>query len=1047
MINTNYHVNATDTVSENVYISHYNTVIHVGTAAAGDEFGPLNAGSRIGVTKTAWGGMDYMPVVYTEDNSHGDNLVTNGNYALGQIIYDELHQYGLLEYPYRETNNDPYCLNKLYFAKTWANQVTSVPEGYNASEIDTPEELAWAISVVNGFNTQTTAAPGTNFTLTKDVDMSRYIWVPIGDTAHSYSGTFDGDGYMVSGIHSGLSIPDKGLFGSTNGATIKNLQAKVELFTRGKVEYLGGIVGVMDGGVLSNVESAGYLQGGSNTKGIGGLVGKALSSGTKHTIHSSFALDTLNTVSDATVLGGLVGDNACDLYNSYSNFIVNQGVADTIGGLVGINRAGSHVENCYSVVEDGIYSIVYDNKAEAGYIKYCYSNREPYYHDHLGNVAPQGHGLYDSVKDRNAFGYMYKDNLVTLEMGQTNPYYSSTVSYVDNHIIRWSGLLCTLNKWVSSSATAASLTDVAPWFRPTTEKINNDLPVLAFKTDSAIAVVDDIAFLRYSKDFDFLLDTTNKLDAQSSMFLYGNAVEVENVPDDEVNVFLNEDAVLMQKAGSADFNNTTTGITFDNSYREAHDAFQNTLTYDWHLLSSPLRNAKMGINYTDEAQNYWFTFDNGQIDPDLGVVNSYMPNRIDTLTQDIVKWDYYTYYEPEYHWINFKRNSLSHHHYDYPYAFIEYNNEDTLVPAKGYMMAISEDSYLSNTGTLNRGKVTIPVTAMAPDNEAGVPSYNKGSNLVGNPYQAYLDLDKVASSNIYKYSDGSAADTLKYFYIYSAEEGVYAPYMPTVSKNPRIPSRYIHPHQGFFVLFKPAKDTTKSMEMTITQAMAGTAKNDNSYFREDGDNQVNYPLVNLIAENEGGERDLAIVELGRPTLGGVEKVENLQNSDFKLYTHMGDKNYSLLFTPIGTQKVPLFFKTPEDGKYTLTWDTHNGTCRKMLLIDNITGTEYNMLTGNSYSFTGHATDYAARFYIVFELDNPIGIDVDEEDFAFFDGTQWVIKGDGQLELIDVTGRILHSYNMNSRHNHVSFDHVAAGTYLLRLVQDRKNVKTQKIVIY
>ena len=119
----------------------------------------------------------------------------------------------------------------------------------------------------------------------------------------------------------------------------------------------------------------------------------------------------------------------------------------------------------------------------------------------------------------------------------------------------------------------------------------------------------------------------------------------------------------------------------------------------------------------------------------------------------------------------------------------------------------------------------------------------------------------------------------------------------------------------------------------------------------------------------------------------------------------------------------------------------------MLLIDNITGAEYDMLAGNSYSFTGHATDYAARFYIVFELDNPVNIDVDDDDFAFFDGTQWVIEGNGQLELIDVTGRILHTYSMNSRHNHVSFDHVAAGTYLLRLVKDRNNVKAQKIVIY
>ena len=980
-----------------------------------------------------------MPVVLTENISYGNNLRTFGSYAPGQIVYDELQHYGLIEYPLREYNGDVNYLRKLYFAKTWVNQVTSAPASYNASEIDTPEELAWAISVANGYNGQT-AAPTTNFTLTKDIDMSRYVWVPIGDTANNYRGTFNGDGYLVSGIRSALSIPDKGVFGSTNGATIKNLQAKVELF-RGRAINLGGLVGNMNGGELSNCESAGYLEGADITKTIGGLAGKTASG----TIHSSFALDTIHTTTNTTLVGGLVADHSSNLYNSYSNVTLdNTGAADTIGGLVGVNRASGHVENCYSHVDDGIYSIVYDNKATVpANMQYCYSNRSPYI---MNGTAPIYHGTYDAVKDRKDFGYMYGDNKITLESG-TSTYVPTSVSYINNHIVVWNGLLSALNQWVRNNP--VGLTNPAPWFRPTTGIINGDLPVLGFKTDSAMAVVDDVAFLRYSKNFDFLLDTTNKLDTQSTLFLYGDASKVASVPDAEVKVFVNEDAVLMQTDGSADFNNTTTGVTFDNSCGHATSintwaGTSTTLTYDWHLLSSPLSNAPLGIIYNDTTQNWWFTGDEGQV---VDVLNSYMPNSIDTLSDATVMWDFYTYYEPQYHWINFKRNSLSHAHYDYPHFQIEYNNETTLVPAKGYMMAISKDSYLSNSGTLNKGNITIDVTAQAPNDEAGIPSYNKGSNLVGNPYQAYLDLDAVAEHNIRPGNTTAQNDTLQYFYIYDAHANVYVPYTPGASVNPEIPSRYIHPHQGFFVLYRPMVADSISMEMEITPSMAGTKREVGSYLRGGDDGRINYPVVDITAHDGLGNRDLAIVELARPELGGVEKVENLQNSNFKLYTHFGDKNYSMLFTPVGTKKVPLFFKTPEDGNFTLTWNTYNGTCKKMLLIDNITGTEYNMLTGNSYSFTGHATDYAARFYIVFELDNPVNIDVDDDDFAFFDGTQWVIEGNGQLELIDVTGRILHTYSMNSRHNHVSFDHVAAGTYLLRLVKDRNNIRTQKIVIY
>ena len=1047
MINTNKHVVVTkdksvDTIPENVYLNDYNTMISLGSSEG--SYGALNEESRVGITKVAWEDQDYMPVIFTDNASLGTNLLTYGSYVPDQVVYDEQEVYGVLEYPLRKTNGDPNYLRKLYFAKTWVNQVTSEPDGFKPNEIDTPEELAWAISVADGFNDQT-AEPDAKFSIAKDIDMNRYLWVPIGyykDAEHDYryQGVFEGNGYAVTGIRSSLSIPDKGMFGRTYNANIQNLQVEVELFTHSTVDYLGGIVGTMEGdeGVLSNCESAGYLQGGTHTKGIGGLVGKTVDG----FIHSSFALDTIHTVSNTPIIGGLVGDNSSVLYNSFSNFSVNnEGLADTIGGLVGYNRPGSIVENCYSVVDENIYAFAYINRKDiepSAQINYCYSNHNHYLYEQYNSAEPNGHGTYDGVKDRKDFGYMYDDNMVTLESGVINPYYPSTTSYLNAHTIVWPGLLSTLNKWVRDKNAGYT-----PWFRPTTEQINGDMPVLGFPMDNSMAVVEDHAFIRYNSDFDFLLNVTNKQDAKSAdMFLYGDATGVTNVPDEDVNVFINEDAVLMQDNGSDVFRNATTGITFDNSWRKAHDAFGGDLTYDWHLLSSPLSNAKMGINYTDVHQNYWYTGDPGQIDPDLGVVNSYMPNRVDTLPETTVMWDYYTYYEPEYHWINFKRNSYSHHHYDYPYAFIEYENEKDLVPAKGYMMAISEDSYLSNSGTLNKGEITIPVTAMAPDDIAGQPSYNKGSNLVGNPYQAYLDLDKVALGNTRE------ADALKDFYIYDAEAGVYSPYTSTASKNPRIPSRYIHPHQGFFVLFQPADKTEKTMDMTITPSMAGTKKDEGSYFRGGEDDKVNYPVVNLIAQNESGDRDLAIVELGRPELGGVEKVENLQNSDFKLYTHMGENNYSLLFTPVGTQRVPLFFKTPEDGNYTLTWDTHNGTCRKMLLIDNITGSEYDMLTHDSYSFTGHATDYAARFYIVFELDNPIEVEIDDEgDFAFFDGTQWVIYGEGQLELIDVLGRILYSNSMNGAHNHVTFDHVAAGTYMLHLVKDRNNVKTQKIVIH
>ena len=80
-------------------LNDYITMIHVGTADGSDTYGALNTDSKIGVTKTAWNNMEYMPVVYTEYIPDGDNLLTNGFYGANQIVSDELQQFGLFEYP------------------------------------------------------------------------------------------------------------------------------------------------------------------------------------------------------------------------------------------------------------------------------------------------------------------------------------------------------------------------------------------------------------------------------------------------------------------------------------------------------------------------------------------------------------------------------------------------------------------------------------------------------------------------------------------------------------------------------------------------------------------------------------------------------------------------------------------------------------------------------------------------------------------------------------------------------------------------------------
>jgi hypothetical protein len=116
----------------------------------------------------------------------------------------------------------------------------------------------------------------------------------------------------------------------------------------------------------------------------------------------------------------------------------------------------------------------------------------------------------------------------------------------------------------------------------------------------------------------------------------------------------------------------------------------------------------------------------------------------------------------------------------------------------------------------------------------------------------------------------------------------------------------------------------------------------------------------------------------------------------------------------------------------------------MYLIDNITGIQYDMLRNDTYSFEGHVGDYPARFYIVFDV---TGVDENEDihhPFAFFDGSQWIVTGDGDLQFIDMLGHVLYEHHISGQ-NRVSLPNVACGPYLFRLTNS-KETKIQKIII-
>lgn len=1043
------------------------TLDMVASPAAGGTVSHTGSGTEYGCS----GIMAYAPgLAYDIDNDAADELLL-GNGESATLTASANSGYTFMNWTDRNNTpiDNPYTVTMGTADRTvtanfinqtesddWTTAVSSMPSSGisigNPTNISNANGLAWFISMVNGLNGE----DGNDFSsyiinLTADVDMSAHTWVPIGTVEHPFSGTFNGNGHVIKGITRSTDFPHDGLFGYVSGsANIQNVVVQASL--TGNSHATGAVVGTFAStGTISNVEGAGTLTGGALTTALGGIAGN--NSGM---LHSSFAVATMTGGASATQMGGLVGNNTGDLLNSYSN-ATYAGTSAPKGGLVGSNSGT--VENCYAAgIASGVSAFAGSN---SGTIQYCYTDAVGSGYIGTNSTAPTGSGTYGAVQSSiKHLNYMYRDNLITKN---TNSYVGTKDAiadgidvYVDKHIPVWNGLVSALNQWVKEKnqvSDASSLyynKDFTAWHRPLTTHINGDLPVLGFAKDNSLGTLDsDGKFLQYGSNqnggngLDVVLTTFNN--STASIFHYGKATGVTHVPTANVNVFINEDAVLLQ-ATSPDpgaFINTTVGVTFDNSDHGTHayDYWGNKLDYDWHFLSTPLSDAKIGATYNDYvAHGYGSDIDIKTL------VNSYFPNNLPMALHDANwRWDFYTYYEPEYHWINLKRNKNNHYHVDGGWSIsYTYNADDQAVgdeaslacvftPGKGYMMAISKDVFMNSTGTLNRGNVPIRLTLKEPDDI----NYASGWNLVGNPYQAYLNINALNRN----------------LYIYDADQGVYAPYAPAASDNPATPSQYIHPHQAFFV--HAASD---GEELIFTPTMASTETTPYSYYRDD---RIDYPLVNLYAENNAGQRDLIVVEFHRPELGGARKLETMRNAPFTLAAHYAGISYGILFATDDIERIPVRFKTDENGWVTLTWNTHNGEFSKLLLIDNKLGVEHNMLADNSYTFEASPDDYSSRFYIVYDCSG-MGVEENEESgastgsataatFAYINnGNIDIDIGSGHgasIQVIDVLGRVLYSKTIAGTDGTctVSTKGLAKGVYLIRLA-DGHNVKTQKLVV-
>jgi hypothetical protein len=160
----------------------------------------------------------------------------------------------------------------------------------------------------------------------------------------------------------------------------------------------------------------------------------------------------------------------------------------------------------------------------------------------------------------------------------------------------------------------------------------------------------------------------------------------------------------------------------------------------------------------------------------------------------------------------------------------------------------------------------------------------------------------------------------------------------------------------------------------------------------------------------------------------------------KLYIPQDGKDYAI--TNAERQgEIPLNFEATENGEYTIFVNPEGVEMGYLHLIDNLTGADVDLLTTSSYTFSAKTTDYASRFRLVFSTVCE-DADSDNASFAFISNGNIIITGEGMLQMIDITGRIIVSGDAKQC---ISTNGIPAGVYVLHLINGEK-IRTQKIVI-
>ncbi len=326
-----------------------------------------------------------------------------------------------------------------------------------------------------------------------------------------------------------------------------------------------------------------------------------------------------------------------------------------------------------------------------------------------------------------------------------------------------------------------------------------------------------------------------------------------------------------------------------------------------------------------------------------------------------------------------------------------HNDFTTLAKGRGYLYRNYNNYTITMTGAIS---IESPIN-YALSYHSEVNSHDnifKGFNIIGNPYTHNISKGITGAAIPNTYLEAK-------YYVLDETDGSW----DLTNDGTAIP-----PVTGILVQAKSANTLTITNSTTVGGSK-GVANN-NIWF--------------TVANSKYDDRACVEFRYGR----GLNKIAHPNENVPMLYIRHNDEDFASVDMNPEAKQFDLYFEAATLGQYTLTVNPQ-GNYSYLHLIDKVAEEDIDLLEDNEYSFIGSPIDNADRFVVRLENSE----NAENSVFAYQNGNDIVVCGDGELQVFDVMGRLVMQKYVSGVESIAT--PMTTGVYIMRL-----NENTQKIVV-